>query len=594
MNRRESKKKETLGETYKKETLEEAYKKEKLEEAYKKETLGEVYKKETLEEAYKKEKFRKVGKKNTKNRNTENKKTRNNEIGFKTIGYFLLVYIVLAILFYLIAKEQITYRAYSRKAPVKTNNIGEIVDGDVIEQILEYDGDYISSLSFQAATYARTNTGTIRIIVRTEPFAAELSEENLAFRYQDGISCMPFAADLPEENLASTNLFDRKLLDVGLLDGSSSVIAVQEYDMAKIADNSNLIMKVEKRVSSSVFYIQILSDGAAYGNAITFYSSEELEENRAMLRNGQAEAMTLCIGVEGGKRTFFGSFYWEIVFLTGIFLLLLFFWMFWKGDPNRIGNRIIFHCKQYGFLVNQLVKRDFKTKYKRSTLGFFWSFLNPLFTMIVQYIVFSTIFRSDIENFPVYLLSAGIVFNFFTESVGGGLCAIVGNASLITKVYVPKYIYPFSKVLSTAINLVISMLPLLLAVWITGEEITTAFLLIPFLFLCLIGFCVGMSLILSTSMVFFRDTQFLWGIISLVWMYATPIFYPESIIPEHFAFILKGNPMYHYLKFFRTVLMQGVSPQMAEYGYCIGFAVLFLLIGAGIFQRAQNKFVLYL
>ncbi len=472
-----------------------------------------------------------------------------NEKSWKKAGIAFFIYLGIAFLFYFIAEEQITYRTYQNESPMQSTNIGEIVDGDRIEQTIFYSGDYLSSLTFQTATYARKNTGTITITVSTEPFDTEMD---------------------------------------------SDIFVQQTFDIEKLEDNSNLVVKAGKKLESPVLYLCITSNGATYGNAITFYAAQKSEEYPSLIRNGQAEGISLCVGVEGGLATFFGEQYWKIVFITGVILAGLVLILFGKGEKDRLGNRIVFHIKQYGFLVNQLVKRDFKTKYKRSTLGFLWSFLNPLLTMIVQYIVFSTIFRSDIDNFPVYLLSAGIVFNFFTESVGGGLCAIVGNASLITKVYVPKYIYPFSKVLSTAINLVISMLPLLFAVGITGEEITKAFFLIPFLFLCLILFCVGMSFLLSTSMVFFRDTQFLWGIISLVWMYATPIFYPESIIPEHFSFILKGNPMYHYLKFFRTILMQGVSPQMSEYVYCIGFALLFLLIGAKVFQKAQNKFVLYL
>lgn len=473
------------------------------------------------------------------------------KINWKLLRYFLGIYIGLAILFYWIAEEAILYQVDRQEALVQTKEIGEIVDGDVVEQIIHYKGDFLSSLTFQVATYARKNTGTIRIAVSNQPF------------------------DLKEKTVEEAE------------------IVIKEYDMATITDNSNLIVEIGKKTDGLDWYIRITSKGASYGNAITFYATETFVTDQQMYRNGQAEAMALCIGVDGGIATFLGNWYWELVLVTGGVLILVFFFMFQEGE-ERLGNRLLSHIRQYKFLVNQLVKRDFKAKYKRSALGFFWSFLNPLLTMLVQYVVFSTIFRSDIDNFPVYLLSAGIVFNFFTESVGGGLCAIVGNAALITKVYVPKYIYPFSKVLSTAINLVISMLPLLFAVWVTGEQITRAFLLLPFFFLCLLAFCVGMSLMLSTSMVFFRDTQFLWGILSLVWMYATPIFYPESIIPARFRFVLQINPMYHYLKFFRTILMQGVSPQMIEYGYCIGFALLFLGTGAWIFRRAQKKFVLYL
>ena len=168
--------------------------------------------------------------------------------------------------------------------------------------------------------------------------------------------------------------------------------------------------------------------------------------------------------------------------------------------------------------------------------------------MMVQYIVFSQLFRSNIENFPVYLLSGIVLFSFFTESVGQGLTAILANASLITKVYVPKYIYPVTKVVSSSINLFISLIPLMIVVLLTGQRITKAILLIPFPLICLLIFCIGMTFMLCTSEVFFRDTQYLWGVATLAWTYATPLFYPENIIPDRFKFIQTYNPMYHYIK----------------------------------------------
>ena len=209
---------------------------------------------------------------------------------------------------------------------------------------------------------------------------------------------------------------------------------------------------------------------------------------------------------------------------------------------------------RYGFLIKQLVSRDFKTKYKRSVLGYLWSFLNPLMTMMVQYIVFSQLFRSNIENFPVYLLSGIVLFSFFTESVGQGLTAILA----------------------------------------TGQRITKAILLIPFPLICLLIFCIGMTFMLCTSEVFFRDTQYLWGVATLAWTYATPLFYPENIIPDRFKFIQTYNPMYHYIKFIRIILIDGVSPTPEEYLYCLLFSFGTLIVGAWIFKKFQNRFVLYI
>ncbi|MCI9050986.1 MAG: ABC transporter permease [Lachnospiraceae bacterium] len=244
--------------------------------------------------------------------------------------------------------------------------------------------------------------------------------------------------------------------------------------------------------------------------------------------------------------------------------------------------------------MKQLIQRDFKKKYKRSILGIIWSFLNPMSMMVVQYIVFSTIFKSDIENFPVYLLSGTIFFNFFTEAVGEGLNAIVGNASLLTKVYVPKYIYPITKVFSTSINLLISIMPLLVVMIITRQSLTRALFLFPFIIVVLLTFTIGITLILSSAMVFFRDTLFLWGILSMVWMYITPLFYPETIIAERFQIILKINPMYHIIKFVRCIVMNGISPLPEEYGICMLSAIISLLLGIFIFKKTQDKFVLYI
>lgn len=197
--------------------------------------------------------------------------------------------------------------------------------------------------------------------------------------------------------------------------------------------------------------------------------------------------------------------------------------------------------KKYNFLIRQLVARDVKVRYKRSILGVFWSFPNPLLMMVVQYIVFSQLFRSDIENYPVYLLSGLVVFNFFNEGVGQALGSIVGNAPLITKVYIPKYIYPVTRVLSSGINLVMSLIPLVIVAVFTGECMTKAYLMLPYLLFCVMVFTVGLGMVLAAGMAFFRDIQFLWGILSMLWMYLMPLFYPVSIVPEGFRGVILHN-----------------------------------------------------
>lgn len=252
---------------------------------------------------------------------------------------------------------------------------------------------------------------------------------------------------------------------------------------------------------------------------------------------------------------------------------------------------IILLLTKYRFLLKQLVLREFKTKYKRSVLGVFWSFLNPLLMMLVQYAVFMNLFRFEVENYAIYLLSGIILFNFFSEASSQSMGSILGNASLITKVYVPKYIFPVSKVLSSTINLTLSIFPLIIVMIFSGIQMTWAIVLLPFGLACMIIFSIGTALILSSAMVFFRDTQFLWGVIVTAWMYATPIIYPESILTPTMMFIMKFNPLYHFIRFNRIILLQGVSPEPKAYVFCVVFAMIMLILGVGVFRKTQDKFI---
>ena len=249
---------------------------------------------------------------------------------------------------------------------------------------------------------------------------------------------------------------------------------------------------------------------------------------------------------------------------------------------------------RYTFLLEQLVKRNFNTKYRQSVLGVLWSFLNPLMTMAVQYVVFSTLFQSDISHFPVYLLCGIILFNFFNECVTLGMDSIVLNGPLITKVAMPKIIYPLSRSLSSLINLVISFVPLLAVMLLSGTPLTWALLLIPLAAGLVFLFALGMSLILCTMNVFFRDTRFLWSVVSLLWTYATPIFYPITIIPAAWQPVFRLNPMFQLIDLLRTIIIGGTFPSWGQWGMCIACAVLPLLLGLAVFRRNEDRFVFHL
>lgn len=251
-------------------------------------------------------------------------------------------------------------------------------------------------------------------------------------------------------------------------------------------------------------------------------------------------------------------------------------------------------ASKYRFLLGQLVSRDFKTRYKRSVLGVLWSMLNPLLTMGVQYLVFSNLFKWDVDNYAIYLLIGTVTFNFFSEATQAALISVTSSASLITKVYIPTYVFPVSKILSSCINLCFSTLALYLIIFVQGIPLNIYHLLIPVLFVMLILFSCGIGLILSALMVYFRDTQFLYSVLIVLWMYLTPLFYPVDIIPENMMGLYSLNPMYQYVTFFRTLVLDAAMPTLAQFGFCFGYAVLFMVIGFLVFRKLKKNFILYI
>ena len=249
---------------------------------------------------------------------------------------------------------------------------------------------------------------------------------------------------------------------------------------------------------------------------------------------------------------------------------------------------------KYKYLIHELVIRDIKKKYRRSFLGVLWSLLNPLLTMVIISLIFSTLFRFDIQNFPLYLLCGQIIISFYNESTTFAMSSIIENSSLIKKVYIPKYLFPLSRVISSNINLLFTLPALFLILIITkwSFPIGTFSFVIP-LFLLLV-FCLGVGLILSTVAVYFRDIFHLYGVFLTVLGYATPVFYPESIVPEKYMFLLKLNPIYYYLKAFRQSIYDGVFPDISLLGICLVLSFAAIFIGSIVFKKYHNKFILYI
>lgn len=249
---------------------------------------------------------------------------------------------------------------------------------------------------------------------------------------------------------------------------------------------------------------------------------------------------------------------------------------------------------KYKNLINELVNRDIKKKYRRSILGILWSMLNPLLMMLITAMVFSNLFRFEIKNFALYLLTGQIIFTFYAEATNFAMGSILENGHLIKKVYVPKYLFPLSRVTSSAVNLLFTLPAMLAIILVTGQTISfkILFCIIPLVLLFI--FCLGMGLFLSALAVYFRDMFHLYGVALTALNYATPIFYPENIIPVQYQWIVHCNPIYYYLKMFREVVYSNQIPDINIIIICFFISIIALIIGAYFFNKKQNNFILYI
>ena len=241
--------------------------------------------------------------------------------------------------------------------------------------------------------------------------------------------------------------------------------------------------------------------------------------------------------------------------------------------------------------------RDIKTKYRRSVLGLLWTVLNPLLMMTVLSIVFSYFFSryGDVENFPVYLLCGQVIFNFFNESTSIAMGSIVHSGELIKKVYVPKYLFPITKVMSSGVNLLSSMIALVIVMVVTRSRVTPTVLLAVFPLLYVLLFSTGVSLFLSAAAVSFRDLMHLYSVVTTAWMYLTPVIYPMSILdgaPRWAVFIINANPLTAFIKIFRAVVLDGVTAPWILHVQSIIWCGIALVIGSLVFKKSQDKFIL--
>lgn len=246
------------------------------------------------------------------------------------------------------------------------------------------------------------------------------------------------------------------------------------------------------------------------------------------------------------------------------------------------------------FLLKQLVKRDLTSKYKDSVLGIAWSFLNPLLIMIVFTAIFSMLFGRQIDNYPVYFLSGRVIYDFFNHGTKGAMKSIKGNASILKKIYVPKYMFTVSKVCYEFINFLITFIILFGVMVVTGAQFhaTIIYAIIPIFFLVVLIF--GVGLILTVSNTYFTDIGHLYNVFTLILMYASALFYPMEIVPVTVQKIFSLNPLYCAISAFRECVVYGIIPDPTKIAYLAVFAFTTFGIGIILFKIYDKKLTLEL
>lgn len=258
--------------------------------------------------------------------------------------------------------------------------------------------------------------------------------------------------------------------------------------------------------------------------------------------------------------------------------------------------------KKSSTILRSMVKRNIKTQYRNSFLGVIWTVLNPLLNMAVMALVFTNLFGRTIKgaDYPVYILAGNTVFNLMRMATSNALTCIVNNQDLLTKTRVPHYIFPLSNVFSAVANFFFSLIALVLVMLIRIPNGVTFhwsmfMTLVPFL-PALVLFSLGISFILCVLYVYFRDIKHIYSVVLTLWMYVTPLFYSLTSLnlSENMMFIMQLNPMYHFVTYFRDIVLYGNIPSLLSHGIIYAWGLGFFAVGAIIFHFNKKKLIIRL
>ena len=254
---------------------------------------------------------------------------------------------------------------------------------------------------------------------------------------------------------------------------------------------------------------------------------------------------------------------------------------------------VVQRLREHQFLFEELVARDFKTKYKRTVLGMLWSVLNPLLMLLVMKIIFTQFFGNNMDHYTTYLFCGNLIYNYFNESTSQGMTSLSANSSIFTKVNVPKYMFLFSKNVQTIINFGITLCIFFVFCVIDGIVFRWTFFFLLFPIACLMVFNVGVGLILSALFVFFKDIQYLWGVFTMLLMYMSAIFYTTTSYSPLIQHVFLCNPVYVYITYFRQIVIDGMVPSLGLHALALGYAAIAVIVGAVIYKKKNHDFLYY-
>lgn len=246
-------------------------------------------------------------------------------------------------------------------------------------------------------------------------------------------------------------------------------------------------------------------------------------------------------------------------------------------------------------LLQNLISRELKKKYRRSILGYLWCVLNPLMVMVIMYLVFSNMFRNSIENFPVYLFAGRMMFSFITDSTNSVSRAFIANGALMRKTRIPYYIFPLSNFCGAVVNFLFSLIAFVIVLLFTRTPVSIHVLAFPFVFVQMAMFSLGLGLFLAQANTFVRDVGYLYSVLTTAWMYLTPLFYPIESLPETLRNVISSvNPAYMYVQQSRMIFLYHQWPEGTIVSLGTLFGAVFLLIGLYSYARSKDKLILYI